>query len=116
MGDGLGEGDSDEFPVHKVSLSAFFMDVHEVTKALWDEVASWAQDNGYDLRPEGGSGKAANHPVYYVTWYEAVKWANARSEKDRLTPCYYTDGSHRGVYRAGNVNLTNDCVRWDANG
>lgn len=116
MGDSLGDGYSDERPVHAVTVSAFYMDQYEVTKALWDEVASWAVANGYDLNPENGSGKGPDHPVYYVTWYEAVKWANARSEKEGLTPCYYTGPSQTAVYRDGIVNVANDSVKWSGCG
>ena len=60
-------------------------------------VRTWATANGYtDL--EAGAGKASNHPVHTVEWYDAVKWANAASEKEGLTPCYKVTGS---VYRAG---------------
>jgi len=110
MGDSFNEGFSDELPVHEAYVSAFYMDQHEVTKALWDEVASWAQANGYDIGPSGGSGKGPDHPVVYVSWYEAVKWANARSEKEGLTPCYTVGGN---VYRTG--QSTPDCT-WTANG
>jgi len=120
MGDGFNEGGSDERPVHTVFVSAFYMDKYEVTKALWDEAASWAAANGYDLGPADGStytdgiGTPADHPVVSVSWYEAVKWANARSEMEGLTPCYYTDSLHSTVYRTGNVDLQNDWVKWDA--
>ena len=116
MGDSFGEGDSDERPVHTVHVNAFYMDKFEVTKALWDEVAAWAERNGYDIKPADGAGKAPNHPVYNVSWYEAVKWANARSEREGLTPCYYTDATHRTVYRTGVLDLSSDCVKWTASG
>ena len=116
MGDSFSEGDSDERPVHTVTVSAFYMDCYEVTKALWDEVAAWGQANGYDLKPGDGSGKAPDHPVVDVTWYEAVKWANARSEREGLTPCYYTDSTFRTVYRTGTVDVKNEWVKWTANG
>jgi formylglycine-generating enzyme required for sulfatase activity len=86
------DGDTDELPVHTVSVSAFYMDKYEVSKALWDEVASWAAANYYDINAASVSGKATNHPVYNVTWYEAVKWSNARSQKEGLTPCYTVGG------------------------
>ena len=113
MGDSFSEGVPDERPVHTVTVSAFYMDRYEVTKALWDEVANWAAAHGYDIKPEDGSGKAADHPVHFVTWYESVKWCNARSEKEGLTPAYYTDSSYSTVYRTGSVNIQNDRVRWD---
>jgi formylglycine-generating enzyme required for sulfatase activity len=46
-----------------------------------------------------------------VSWSDVVKWANAASEKDGLTPCYKLTGS---VYRTGsNSAVTCD---WNANG
>lgn len=110
MGDSLGEGKAYEQPVHEVVLSAFFMDRYEVTKALWDKVATWAMGHGYDLRPGDGTGRGPDHPVTQVSWYEAVKWANARSEMEGLTPCYRVGGS---VYRQGIADP--DCV-WTAKG
>ena len=92
MGDAFSEGGSDERPVHTVNVSAFYMDKYEVTKALWDEVANWAAANGYDISAASADGKAANHPAYNLTWYEAVKWSNARSQKEGLTPCYTVGG------------------------
>jgi sulfatase modifying factor 1 len=97
MGDALGEWGSDELPVHTVNLSAFYMDKFEVTKALWDEVRTWGLTNGYTDLPVG-FGKATNHPVDTITWYAAVKWSNARSEKEGLTPCYTVSSA---AYKTG---------------
>lgn len=116
MGDSFGEGNSDELPVHAVDVSAFHMDPYEVTKALWDEVASWAASNGYDIKPEDGQGHAPDHPVMEVSWHEAVKWANARSEKEGLVPCYYTSALQDSVYRNGILNVADDGVKWSACG
>ena len=110
MGDSFSEGYSDELPTHTVVVSAFVMDRCEITKALWDTVATWAAAHGYDLGPDDGAGQAAEHPVYNVSWYEAVKWANARSERDELTPCYLLGGD---VYRRGQG--VPDCS-WTADG
>jgi formylglycine-generating enzyme len=107
MGNALsasGDGNSDELPVHTVNVSAFYMDKYEVSKALWDEVATWAAANGYDINAASASGKAANHPAHNVTWYEAVKWSNARSQKEGLTPCYTVSGA---VMKTG--TSTPDC-------
>ena len=104
------EGYSDELPQHTVYVSAFYMDRYEVTKALWDEVKTWADTNGYAFE-NAGSGKATNHPVHTVNWYDVVKWCNARSEKEGLTPCYTTNGV---TYKTGNDN--NVVCNWSANG
>ena len=67
--------------------SSFFMDATEVTKTKWDEVYSWAVTNGYTF-VNAGSGKASNHPVQTVSWYDCVTWCNARSQKEGRPPCY----------------------------
>lgn len=114
MGDNL-DGMSDA-PVHTVNVSAFYMGKKEVTKAQWDEVRTWGITHGYtDLGT--GRGAAADHPVQMVSWYDVVKWCNAKSEKEGLTPCYYTDEAQTAVYRAdGPLAPTNATVNWTANG
>ena len=89
MGDTFGEGYADECPVHAVKVSAFCMDRCEVSKALWDKVCAWAVTNGYEFSGPG-AGKAPNHPVHSVDWYDCVKWCNARSEMEGRPPAYYT--------------------------
>ena len=95
MGDAL-DGESDA-PVHTVYVSQFYMDQTLVTYAQWQAVYTWAVAHGYSF-DYAGSGKAANHPVQTVDWYDCVKWSNARSEMAGLTPCYTVSGS---VYRTG---------------
>jgi len=85
MGDTIGDGDSHERPAHTVSVSAFYMDKYLVTKALWDEVYTWAVAHGYNFN-NPGSGKAANHPVQTVDWYDVVKWCNAPAAMNNKTP------------------------------
>jgi sulfatase modifying factor 1 len=109
MGDSFGEGDGNERPVRQVTVSAFFMGKTEVTKGEWDAVRAWATTHGYtDL--SAGAGKAANHPVQTVSWWDAIKWCNARSEKEGLVPCYAVGGS---PMRTGTSVPT---VNWEAEG
>jgi formylglycine-generating enzyme required for sulfatase activity len=98
MGDSFNEGEADELPVHTVYISAFYAQRTEVTKAQWDDVAGWAEMHSYDIHPASGWGKAANHPVCFVSWLECVKYANAKSEREGLTPVYTAGGS---VFRTG---------------
>jgi formylglycine-generating enzyme required for sulfatase activity len=113
MGDSL-DGMNDA-PTRTVTLDAFYMGKHEVTKAEWDEVRTWGLGNGYtDLA--AGSGKASNHPVQSITWYDMVKWCNARSQKEGLTPVYYANDAQTTIYKTGNMGVTNAQVRWTANG
>ncbi len=101
MGDTL-DGESDALPLHSVYVSAFYMDKYDVTKALWDSVYQWATNHGYSF-DNPGSGKAANHPVQTIYWDDAVKWCNARSEKENKTPAYYTDAGLSVRYKTGQV-------------
>ncbi len=118
MGDTFGDwpsayGASPEIPLHTVQVSAFYLDKYEVTKALWDDVYQWGTNHGYSFE-SGALGKAATHPVHSMTWYDAAKWCNARSEKAGRLPAYYTDAARTSVYRGGQTAVQNDWVNWNA--
>lgn len=102
MGDTFNEGEYYELPVHTVYISAFYLDKYEVTMGLWNAVMSWSLTNGYDY-DNTGSGKATNHPVLNLDWYDMVKWCNARSQMAGLTPAYYTDAALTQVYTNGDL-------------
>jgi len=101
--------------LHTVLVSAFMMDRFEVTQALWGDVVAWARTRGYQF-DSPGSADAADHPIAEINWYDAVKWCNARSEREGLQPAYYTDGKQATAYRTGALDLTNGCVAWTASG
>jgi sulfatase modifying factor 1 len=83
-----------------------------VSSNQWQGVYNFAIANGYSF-DDVGEGKAANHPVQTVNWYDAVKWSNARSQQEGLTPVYYTDTNLTQIYRDGEVT---PYVNWAANG
>ena len=102
-----------------VTISSFKMDKYEVTYELWTAVRNWALTHGYTDLAAGKNGYnpvGANNPVDSVNWYDVVKWCNARSEKDGLTPVYYTRSAQDTVYRIGQININIDAVKWTANG
>ena len=105
---------TDAAPV-STTVSAFYMDVNEVTLSQWQSVYFWAIENGYTDLP-AGSGKGPNHPVQTVSWYDCVKWCNARSEQAGKTPVYYTNDAQAAIYKTGNVDVTNAQVKWTASG
>ena len=114
MGDALGDGIDWELPAHTVQVSAVYMDKYEVSWAKWQAVRDWAVTNGYAFE-DMAFGKAESHPVHSVTWYDCLKWCNARSEMEGRTPAYYKDYSKTVVYRSGmDLDLPVDWVRWDA--
>lgn len=99
------------------SVSEFFLGANLVTYGEWSAVNYYANRNGYSLTSlYTGSGESPLHPVHTVSWYDAVKWCNARSQMEGLTPVYYTDAEQTEVYKAGDVELTSDMVKWTANG
>lgn len=113
MGDNVDSGIGR--PVHFVYVSAIYIDRHEVTKALWNDVYNWAITQGYSFDyGDSGQSKAADHPAHSMTWYDAVKWCNARSEKEGRVPAYYLDAAQMAVYRSGQITNENSWVKWNA--
>ena len=110
MGDNL-DGESDAVPIG-VTVSAFYMDTNLVSYSQWQSIYSWATSHGYGF-VNAGSGKAANHPVQTVDWFDVVKWSNARSQQAGLTPVYYADAGLTQVYTSGEVTVY---VNWTASG
>jgi formylglycine-generating enzyme required for sulfatase activity len=99
----------------KVFTSGFFMDKTEISKSTWDEVRTWALANGYTF-DNTGLATANDHPVVGVSWYDAVKWCNARSEKEGLAPVYFTDANRTTVYKTGTVIVRSTFCNWSADG
>jgi formylglycine-generating enzyme required for sulfatase activity len=110
MGNLTGDTDITNAGTVAVTLSPYHMAVATTTKAQWDSVRTWAAANGYtDLPP--GEGKAADHPVQRVSWYDALKWVNAASEMEGLTPCYKLGAT---MLRTGSSDSVS--CDWSANG
>ncbi len=98
---------------YTLEVDAFYMDQHLVTLKLWNEVREWGFTNGYtDLLD--GQGQGDNHPAHTVSWFDAVKWLNARSERAGLVPVYYVDAAFDTVYREGQI--WSPFVKSEANG
>jgi len=78
MGDGRDEGDSDEKPVHAVTLSSFYICKYEVTQKDWLAVMG---DNPSVYRGD-------DMPVDKVSWLDAIHFCNKKSQLEGLKPCY----------------------------
>jgi formylglycine-generating enzyme required for sulfatase activity len=126
---GSDDGDDDEKPVHRVTLSDFYLHKNEVTveefskfilatnyrtdaeksdeSFIWDS-SSLRREAGVNWRNWDDRGKVRpssefNHPAVHVSWHDAVAYCNWRSEQDVLEKVYTISGS----------NVT---ANWDANG
>jgi formylglycine-generating enzyme required for sulfatase activity len=83
-------GDSDERPVHTVTLSAFSMGKYQVTQAQYQAVMGALPSS---LTSGTNYGRGDNYPVYYVSWYDAIVFCNRLSMTEGLTPAYRISGS-----------------------
>jgi len=104
---GSNAGNDPDYGSYSLMVNAFYMDATEITKSEWDQIANTT----LDVLASSGDGKGANHPVQNITWYEAVRWCNARSAADGLTPCYNT-GSWSCDFTANGYRLPTD-VEWE---
>ncbi|MFA6720740.1 MAG: SUMF1/EgtB/PvdO family nonheme iron enzyme [Candidatus Cloacimonadaceae bacterium] len=119
MGDTRGEGWISELPTHSVTLNPFQIGKYEVTQAEWQAVMGW-----WDPDPGAWGqtyGVGDNYPVYYVSWYEILKYCNARSLAEGLTPVYSISGSTDPadwgpVPTFNNSNWNAVLCDWNANG
>ncbi len=98
FGMGSNSGDSDEKPIHEVSLTGFYMAETEVTQELYKAVMG---ENPSDFR-----GK--QKPVESVSWYDAVEFCNALSKKAGLELYYSIDKSRKD---RNNKNKS-DKIKW----
>lgn len=79
--DSEAEREADEVR-HTVTVSGFYIAPSEVTQAQYNTVMGG--------NPSANQGD--NLPVENVTWYDAVNYCNALSERDGLTPTYTIEG------------------------
>ena len=112
---GNDDGSYNQTPARAITLSEYFIETHEVSKDTWDTTYTWATSNGYTF-DNAGTAAASTHPVCQLNWYDIIKWCNARSEQEGLTPVYYTDQFHNDVYRTGQVDIEEAWVDWEATG
>ncbi|OGJ96095.1 MAG: hypothetical protein A2487_01680, partial [Candidatus Raymondbacteria bacterium RifOxyC12_full_50_8] len=71
---------SDEQPIHTVTISSFWMDTTEVTQADYLSVTG--------VNPSNFTGDSLR-PVNALTWYDAVLYCNARSKRDGKDTAYF---------------------------
>lgn len=73
---------SEDETQHTVTVSDFYMSIYELTQAEYQEIMG--------ENPSSFSGN--DLPVENVSWLDAIRYCNARSEKEGLTPAYTVDG------------------------
>ncbi|MDX1943592.1 MAG: SUMF1/EgtB/PvdO family nonheme iron enzyme [Saprospiraceae bacterium] len=114
MGDQFGEGESDEKPVHSVTVSDFYMSMNEVTFAEYDAFCS---ATGRTKPSDSGWGRD-RRPVINISWYDAIEYCNWRSKQESLQAVYTIDKSRKDANNTSSyddVKWTVTC-NWAANG
>jgi uncharacterized repeat protein (TIGR02543 family) len=93
-----------------ITVPPFCIGRNEVTWGEWQTVRIWAASHGYDIG-NVGNGSGTDYPVHSVSWFDVVKWCNAKSEQESRTPVYSVGGV---IYRSGENNVV--AVNRAANG
>jgi formylglycine-generating enzyme required for sulfatase activity len=92
---GSDEGDSDEEPIHEVTLTYdYYIGKYEVT---FDEYDLFCEDTGRNKPSDQGWGRW-RHPVINVDWHDAVEYCNWLSKKDNLPIAYDHNGNFLDKY------------------
>ena len=111
-----------------LTIPPFMLAKYHVTRVVFWDVYQWAIkagdyssregtayifNNSNSLLPTSAPVKADEvKPQVRLRWINAVLWLNAFSEKEGLTPVYYSDDSFISVLRSN----TNVYTKWDADG
>ena len=83
---GLADFSDDEKPVRTVNLTRNFqMGKYEVTQAQYQKLMG---NNPSGFTSANSYADTSTHPVEKVSWEDAVRFCNALSIKQALTPCY----------------------------
>ena len=83
MGCTYGSGDDDEFPVHQVTLSPYYISNHEVRQDEYSAITG-SNPSQFNYGPE--------YPVDNVCFFDAVAYCNLRSVYEQFMPCYEYSG------------------------
>jgi formylglycine-generating enzyme required for sulfatase activity len=85
-------------PLGEKIVPDFYISRYETTWGEWKKTRAMASSKGYDIL-DSGKGNEDEHPVQNITWYDAVKWCNLKSESEGLTPVYTLNGG--AIYKTG---------------
>jgi len=80
------------------TVPSFSLSQTETTWTEWQAVRSYAEDHGYELK-KTPTNALPDHPAQGISWFDAIKWCNAKSEMEGLQPVYTRNGE---VYKKGN--------------
>ena len=93
----------------------FWISETEMTYHLWYEVYQWAINHGYQFSHQGRDGMVGfegttprlefDYPVTTISYYDALIWLNALSERESLDPVYRNYNSNLPIEDISEMNL-----------
>lgn len=106
---GSTDGDTDEKPIHTVTLGSLQMSRTEVTQAQYVKIMG-ANPSRF---------KGENRPVENVSWFDAVAFCNRLSQSEGPTPAYTINGTDVSWNRGANgyrlpTEAEWECSAWGA--
>jgi len=104
---GATTGDDDEKPVHETILGDYFLSLYETSYSEYDV---FCEAIGREKPKDAGSGRA-EHPVAFVTWYEACEYCNWRSKSEGFAPAYEIARDESGKVVSVSWSRTSDGYR-----
>jgi len=106
---------NNERPVHKVTLSSFYMGKYEVTQEQWEAIMG-NNPSRFNDSPEDGEVQG-KRPVEQVSWYDTLVFCNKLSMKEGLSPAYRISGSTDPAFWVtlyDNYQSIGNAETWDA--
>ena len=82
----------------EILVESFSLSRSETTWGEWQAVCAFAEKYGYDLKKTPSSA-VSDYPAQGISWFETLKWCNAKSEMEGLQPVYTKNGE---IYKKGN--------------
>ncbi|HRX14860.1 MAG TPA: SUMF1/EgtB/PvdO family nonheme iron enzyme [Spirochaetota bacterium] len=108
------------------NVSSFYIGKYEVSYEIWKSVYDWAVIKGYTFDNVGSPGMVeevkikdtSKLPITNISYYDALVWCNAYSEKFQYEPVYYSaDGEVvRDIRNLKREEKKNIYANWEANG
>lgn len=101
----------DDSELAGTEVASFKIGRHSVRQNEWDMVRIWSLPVGYEIHSQNK--RSAGNPVVCMSWYDALKWCNAMSERQGFSPAYFLHGR---VYRTGDFGPDGAAaIAWDKN-